>query len=133
MDGEDDGDVLLGWLLQAGSVRPLPLDTKLCQTWRWLMLIWVNIFSYSICSYNYTWSHSMLYWVSGFVQNILPTDLESLWYALTQTGVAMISSLCQTIYRCNVCYECQDIGILNDITGTGVMQKSGLDRTLKCL
>jgi hypothetical protein len=28
MDGEDDGDVLLGWLLQAGNVGPLPLDTK---------------------------------------------------------------------------------------------------------
>ena len=32
VDGEDDGDVLLGWLLQAGSVGTLPLDTKLCQT-----------------------------------------------------------------------------------------------------
>ena len=32
VDGEDDGDVLLGWLLQAGSVGPLRLDTKLCQT-----------------------------------------------------------------------------------------------------
>ena len=32
VDGEDDSDVLLGWLLQAGSVGPLPLDTKLCQT-----------------------------------------------------------------------------------------------------
>ena len=31
-DGEDDGDVLLDWLLQAGSVGPLPLDTKLCHT-----------------------------------------------------------------------------------------------------
>ena len=29
VDGENDVDVLLGWLLQAGK---LPLDTKLCQT-----------------------------------------------------------------------------------------------------
>ena len=49
VDGGDDGDDLLGWLLQAGSVGTLPLDTKLCQTWSWLMLIWVNIFSYSNC------------------------------------------------------------------------------------